>query len=224
MTDNGAKNPVPSIPFIQRDPDLAPYFSVIARRLENAHKAEKRLTRHAPDLIQFASGHDYFGLRFVENQWVFREWAPHASAVWLLGRMTDWQVKPAFALERKNDAGVWEIRLPQHAVSHGDHYRIRLQWPGGGGDRIPAWARRVVQDAETLIFNAQVWCPTTDYRWEVPHYRRPDNPPLIYEAHVGMAQDCEKIGTYREFTENIIPRVVDARLCCSSCFGLSMSA
>lgn len=30
---------------------------------------------------------------------------------------------------------------------------------------------------------------------------------MIYECHIGMAQDAEKVGTYNEFRENILPRI-----------------
>ena len=51
--------------------------------------------------------------------------------------------------------------LAADKLRHGDLYRLRMHWPGGEGDRIPAYARRVVQDPNTLIFNAQVWAPQT---------------------------------------------------------------
>jgi 1,4-alpha-glucan branching enzyme len=96
------------------------------------------------------------------------------------------------------------------ALRHGDLYRLRIHWNGGRGDRIPAYARRVVQDPGTLIFNAQVWMPDSAYRWRHPDFTRPVRPPLIYEAHAGMAQDAEKIGTWQEFTKNVLPRIVEA--------------
>ena len=76
------------------------------------------------------------------------------------------------------------------------------------GDRIPAYARRVVQDTESLIFNAQVWRPESPYRWRCKNFQRPTEAPLIYEAHIGMAQEEGKIGSYQEFTSNILPRVI----------------
>jgi 1,4-alpha-glucan branching enzyme len=68
----------------------------------------------------------------------------------------------------------------------------------------------VVQDPKTLIFNAQVWLPQEIHRWKKPNFKRPKDPPLIYEVHVGMAQDEEKIGSFKEFTCGVLPRIVDA--------------
>jgi 1,4-alpha-glucan branching enzyme len=160
-------------------------------------------------LAEFASGHEYFGLHFRQGEWVFREWAPNATAIFLIGDISKWQERKEYALEKINDQGVWEIHLPKNKLMHGDLYRLCIHWPGGKGDRIPAYARRVIQDPKTLIFNAQVWKPPKSYRWK-SKFKRPKNPPLIYEVHVGMAQEEKKIGSYQEFTDKILPRIIDA--------------
>ena len=195
---------------IEKDPLLKPYTDHLKRRWSRIDEVVSRLTSNQTSLADFASGHEYFGLHFINNQWVFREWAPNAEAIFLVGDMTDWKERKSFALERINPDGVWEIQFPPDKLSHQDLYRLRIHWPGGSGDRIPAYARRVVQDSDTLIFNAQVWHPSDPYRWQYGRYQRPDVAPLIYEAHIGMAQVEEKVGTYREFTLGILPRIVAA--------------
>jgi len=192
------------------DPYLRPYAANLRRRIEHIHLTAKRLTSEKSDLAAWAAGHEYFGLHFKKDEWVFREWAPHATAVWLIGDMTAWQTADRFALDRINADGVWEIRLPASALNHGDLYRLYLKWPGGEGDRIPAYARRTVQDRQTLIFNAQVWRPQSPYQWHLTDFQASSEPPLIYEAHVGMAQEEEKVGSFGEFTRQIIPRIVQA--------------
>jgi 1,4-alpha-glucan branching enzyme len=197
-------------PALQRlmksDPYLRPYKDIIGRRLLKIAETRQRLTRQYVSLTEFASGHEYFGLHFKDNQWVFREWAPNATAIFLIGDMTGWQENDAFALEALED-GIWEIGLAADAFDHGDLYRLRIHWPGGMGDRIPAYARRVIQDPESLIFNAQVWRPDSPYRWQCKNFKRPAKAPLIYEVHIGMAQQEGKIGSYQEFRANILPRV-----------------
>jgi 1,4-alpha-glucan branching enzyme len=192
------------------DPYLTPYEKIIARRLRKIAAVEQRLTGGGMPLTDFASGHEYFGLHFRDNQWIFREWAPNATAIYLVGDMTKWQHLPEFALNRIENEGVWEIRLPADRLCHGDLYRLKIDWPGGSGERIPAYARRVLQDPQTLIFNAQVWRPATPYRWQNPQFRCSGAPPLIYEAHVGMAQEEAKIGSFREFADHVLPRIVAA--------------
>ncbi|MCK5508870.1 MAG: 1,4-alpha-glucan-branching enzyme, partial [Desulfobacterales bacterium] len=171
---------------------------------------ENRLTQEKTSLAEFAAGHEYFGLHFSDEEWIFREWAPNADAVYLAGDMTGWLEKDAFALDRIKKDGVWEIRMPEGTLKHGDLYRLRIHWHGGEGDRIPAYARRVVQDPETLIFNAQVWFPSSTYKWQCNDFPCPSGALFIYEAHVGMAQEEKKIGSYREFTRHILPRIIDS--------------
>ncbi len=196
---------------VSADPLLGPWRETIERRLRRTAELEFRLTEGRMRLADFASGHEYFGLHCRGGEWVLREWAPNATRVSLVGEMTDWKERTGFALERLDDAdGIWEIRLPGDAMAHGDLYRLRVHWIGGEGERIPSWARRVVQDPHTLIFNAQVWQPPSPYRWKREGFRCAARTPFIYEAHVGMAQQEEKVGSWREFTEKILPRVVRA--------------
>jgi len=193
---------------LRSDPYLKPYKKIIAGRLSKIDQGEARLTGQKISLADFAAGHEYFGLHFRDNQWLFREWAPNANQIFLIGDMTGWQENDAFALQCLENNGVWEIRLPAERLKHLDLYRLRIHWPGGAGDRIPAYARRVVQDPNTLIFNAQVWFPDTPYQWQCPNFRRQDDPPLIYEAHIGMAQEKEAVGSFQEFGETVLPRIV----------------
>jgi 1,4-alpha-glucan branching enzyme len=191
------------------DPYLAPFYSQIRQRLERIEETHQHLTQNKNSLQNFASGHKYFGIHFQNGEWLFREWAPNATAVYLIGDISDWQEREEFALKKIRDDGVWEIRLAANKIAHRDLYRLRIYWIGGKGDRIPAYARRVVQDPNTLIFNAQVWAPPEPHQWKID-FRRPNEPPFIYEAHVGMAQEEEKIGSFQEFTVNVLPRIVSA--------------
>jgi 1,4-alpha-glucan branching enzyme len=195
---------------LNSDPYLKPYEEILQRRAERIESAENRLTQGKISLADFASAHEYFGLHHRDGEWVFREWAPNATGICLVGDMSDWLENQRFALDRIDGEGTWEIRLPSDRMAHGDMFRLRIYWQGGAGDRIPVYARRVVQDPETLIFNAQVWQPDTPYPWKHPEFQRSPEAPFVYEAHVGMAQEKESVGTYQEFTRNIIPRIVDA--------------
>jgi len=195
---------------LSSDPYLKPYEKIIARRLAKIDHVKARLTGLKNSLADFAAGHEFFGLHFRDNQWLFREWAPNAHQIYLIGDMTGWQEIDAYALQRIEDNGVWEIRLPADKLKHLDLYRLRIHWPGGAGDRIPAYARRVVQDPTTLIFNAQVWFPDSPYRWRCRDFCLPNDPPLIYEAHIGMAQEKEAVGSFQEFNETVLPRIVES--------------
>jgi 1,4-alpha-glucan branching enzyme len=190
---------------------LRPFLDRIRARQERAAALAARLTGGRQELHDWASAHEYYGLHRGPRGWVFREWAPNAVAVSLVGSFSGWEERPEYALQRVNAGGDWEILLAPAALDHGDLFRLRLHWPGGAGDRIPAYARRVVQDAGTKIFNAQVWAPREPYRWRHPSPPHRGRAPLIYEAHVGMSQERYGIGTYDEFREKVVPRIVDGR-------------
>lgn len=192
------------------DAYLKPYADICRRRLRHARIVEASITGGEMDLSDFAAGHEYYGLHFTGHEWIFREWAPNASEIYLIGDMTDWREEESFALERINAGGDWELRLPADRMAHGDLFRLKMHWHKESGNRIPAYARRVVQDPDTLIFNAQVWNPPSPYEWRYPDFECGPEAPLIYETHVGMAQEEGKVGSYREFTSNILPRIVDA--------------
>lgn len=188
------------------DPFLTPYGEGFRRRRTRVADTKRRLAGRT-SLENFASGHEFFGLHRRKRDWVFREFAPNALAIHLSGTFCDWQTPDRFRLRRIDTRGTWEICLPAETLRHGDLYHLRLHWPGGQGTRIPAYARRVVQDPQTGIFNAQVWAPESPYVWRHPGWKSPHAPPLIYEAHVGMAQEKHGIGTYEEFTRGILPRI-----------------
>ena len=193
---------------VVEDPWLEPFLPAIRARYERAAELEQRLTLGRTSIEDFAGGHEYFGLHRLDDGWVFREWAPNASAITLIGEFSDWQESPAFALQRISDRGVWELALPADALHHNELYRLRVHWHGGEGDRIPAYARRVVQDDHTKIFNAQVWAPGP-YVWKDADFSF-SGTPLVYESHVGMAQERGGVGTYIEFRDNVLPRIVAA--------------
>ena len=192
---------------LKSDLDLMPFSDQISHRLELIEQTEKRLTKGKMSLEDFASGHEYFGLHFRKDEWIFREWAPNATEIFIIGDLSNWEERKEFALQKINNS-VWEIHLDPYQLAHGDLYRLSVRWTGGRGDRIPAYARRVVQDPKTLIFNAQVWSPKP-YQWKNKGTQFKEAP-IIYEAHVGMAQEEEKIGTFKEFTNKVLPRIVDA--------------
>ena len=194
-----------TLSILKNDPWLEPYAAAIEGRHAQALAREKELG--ARSLVDFANAHNYFGLhRTADGGWVFREWAPNATKITLVGDFNDWKPTDAYTLERL-DNGVWEITLPKEAMHHGDLYKMLVEWPGGQGERIPAYATRVVQDEQTKIFSAQVWSPDKPYAWQVDQFVPDTKPLLIYECHIGMAQDAERVGTYTEFRDNILPRI-----------------
>ena len=173
---------------IKDDPWLKPYEQAIAGRYAYALQKEKELCGDKT-LSDVANGHLYFGLHRTDQGWVFREWAPHATAIALIGDFNQWQENDRYALSNIGN-GIWEVKLEAGALQHGQHYKMLVKWEGGCGERIPAWATRVVQDNRTHVFSAQVWAPEQPYRFRRKRPARPkDEPLLIYECHIGMATE-----------------------------------
>ena len=199
---------------IKHDLWLEPFEEAINGRYRYALGKKSELTNGGKQsLSDFATGYLYFGLHKTGKGWVFREWAPNATQIYLIGTFSNWKEDQAYAMTRLEN-GNWEIELPADVLHHGDLYKLIVHWNGGCGERIPAWATRVVQDAQTGIFNAQVWDPQTPYLFKTKNFKPATDPLLIYECHIGMAQQEEKVGTYNEFREKILPRVAKAGYNC----------
>ena len=195
---------------IKNDEWLAPFTDAIEGRHQHALDKINELTQGGKQtLADFASGYLYYGLHFENKKWIIREWAPNATEIFVIGDFNNWQEKPEYAMKRvPKSNGNWEIKLPARAMKHGQLFKFSVHWEGGQGERIPAWINRVVQDEQTKIFSAQVWAPEKPYEWKVQKFRPSVSPLLIYECHIGMAQDAEKVGTYAEFRENVLPRII----------------
>lgn len=205
---------------IKNDPWLEPYKDAIVGRYQYAVSKKAELTNNGKKtLAEFASGHLYFGLHRTPSGWVFREWAPNATQIYLVGTFNNWIEQEEYSLKSLGN-GNWEINLSDTAIKHGDLYKLIVHWNDGCGERIPAWATRVVQDERTKIFSAQVWNPDKPYLFSKKAFKPNRDPLLIYECHIGMAQQEEKVGTYNEFRENILPRIAKAGYNCIQIMGI----
>ena len=197
------------IGIVARDPWLEPYENAIRGRHDHAMWMADHLTNGGKQtLSDFATGYLYYGLHKTDKGWVLREWAPNATEIFLIGDFNGWKEQKKYAMKKLKNGQDWEIKLPEKALKHGDLFKLMVKWNGGQGERIPAWIRRVVQDDETKIFSAQVWAPEKEYKWKKKTFKPQTAPLLIYECHIGMAQDAEKVGTYKEFKDNVLPRVI----------------
>ncbi len=190
---------------VKDDMWLEPFANVIINRINEAEAREKELVGTGT-LSDFATGHLYFGFHKTENGWVIREWLPNATFIYLIGTFNNWQEERSFAFHPLEN-GVWELELEENQIHHGDLYALSVHWAINYGKRIPAWATRAVQDPNTHIFNAQVWAPENPYQWKHPDFQRSAEPPLIYEAHIGMAGEEERVHSFHEFMEKMLPRI-----------------
>ncbi len=191
------------------DPYLAPFKTVIRSRCEKA-RADLDILKGGRSWHKIARYHNFFGLHRENSGWIFREWAPNATAIYIATQANHWEKSEAWKVAGPDPDGIFEARFPSSFFRHAQIYRLKVVWNGGEGDRIPTAATRVIQDPVTYIFNAQVWAPDMPYQWQTPTFTPPSGPMLIYEAHTGMALEEGRVGTWREFADHILPKVKDA--------------
>ena len=203
-----------SLKILKDDVYLKPFELAIMGRHDYAiQKEQELLGKDNKCLSDFASGYLYFGVHKIKRSWVFREWAPNATELYLIGDFNGWKKDVKFKFDRK-DNGIWELKVNEKTLKHGDLYKFIIVWNGGEGERIPAWARYVVQDPVTHIFSAKLWMPENPYKFKIRKFRPTVSPLKIYECHIGMATEEERIGTYDEFRIKVLPRIVKAGYNC----------
>ena len=187
------------------DPWLAPFKEAIDARQARILGMKKHIAGEGK-LSDAVNNHLYYGLhRCADGSWVFREWAPNATKIYLIGDCNNWKKTEAYALKPIGN-GNWQLTIPEMFLNHGELYKLWIEWPGGGGERLPSYVTRVVQDEQTKLFSAQVWSPAEPYVWKHGHAgKRPH--PMIYECHIGMASEKEKVGTFEEFRTDVLPQV-----------------
>ena len=195
------------VSFYTSDPWLKPYIGIIDKRIEKCLSKENHLIGKG-SFCDFAMGHFYYGLHRNNDCWVLREWAPNAKCIFINGVFSAWQDKQEFMMKRVNPKGDWGDNPSFGSAETRRPFQTIKVWEGGKGERIPSYANRVVQDDKTKIFSAQVWQPKEEYKWNIIDFKAPETAPVIYEAHIGMSSQLEKIATYREFTENILPIII----------------
>ncbi|GAA4347165.1 alpha-amylase family glycosyl hydrolase [Hymenobacter saemangeumensis] len=203
----------PRLALVQHDAWLQPYEPVLLRRQQRLRERLAEITRYHGSLTAYATAHQQLGLHHSAGRggFVYREWAPGATSLALVGDFNQWDnlANPLQKLEY----GVWEVFLPdaEYAgrLTHGSRYKVHVVTPTGAKDRLPAMLRRAVQDEDSKDFAAQYWQPDTPFAWTDQEFRTSQAvpEPLIYEAHVGMATEEGRVGSYREFADNILPRI-----------------
>ena len=191
---------------IEKFPELKPFASDLKLRDDRYHAKLRQLLPKGGTLKDFANAHQYYGFHHLPDGWVYREWAPGADQVYLTGEFNQWRwtEQPLTKLENGN----WELKLPEGVIGHGSKVMTIVR----NGDRLtqhlPLYTRRATQDWVTQSWCCEVQDDTKTYPWTDAGFA-PEEPPLIYEAHVGMASEDSRIATYREFAENVLPHVKD---------------
>ena len=200
---------------VEKDPWLEPVAGEVQARHDRYNNTLRYIESHYGSLKSFASAHEFFGFHYdnIRRGWWYREWAPAAHYLSLFGDFNNWD-RYANPLEREND-GIWSIFLPdsqyRDKLTQGSLLKVLVQSSIGEQERIPIYINRVVQNEDNKDFAGVLW--KTDNSQKSANIQQPklygQQPLFIYECHIGMAQESESVGTYKEFKENILPRIKD---------------
>ena len=186
-------------------PALMPYEGEINARVDRfTRKRAQLLGVKYNTLNDFANAHEYFGFHHTQEGWVYREWAPAADMLFLTGDYDKWTWL-AHPMKRL-DNGVWELKLPEGKLWQGCHVRTIVKNGDHLTEHIPLYAKRVVQDPVNYNWSCEVWDDLEKYPWTDDGFEC-NEPPMIYEAHVGMSSEEGRIASYREFADDMLPRI-----------------
>ena len=189
------------------DPYLEPYEKDFDLRCERYRNKKKQLLKKGQSLNDFASGSDYFGFHKVKDGWYYREWAPAARKLYLTGDFNNWQRHKNPAKRLKN--GIFELFIPgADTLKDGMKVMTVVDHEGEELERIPLYAHRVLQNPDDNSWDAVIYDPEKPFKWTDKSFK-PKKNLFIYECHIGMAQEEGKVGTYKEFTVNVLPRIRD---------------
>ncbi len=190
---------------LELNPQLKNFSGDIDLRMRLYHEAKNRILSPGQSLLDFASGHEYFGFHRVDGGWVYREWAPSAYQLYLTGEFNNWN--PTSHPLTPVGNGNWEIFLPgENALWQYCKVKTVVDANLQRTEHIPLYAREVTQDSGSVTWSAEVIDDRITFPWTDAGFKREESL-YIYEAHVGMAQEEGKVGSYREFADKVLPRI-----------------
>lgn len=193
---------------LELNPQLAPFAGDIDLRMFLYRATRDRILKEGQSLNDFANAYEFFGFHHVDGGWYYREWAPSAYQLYLEGDFNNWN-QTSHPLTPIGD-GNWEIFLPgDDALWDGCKVKTVVDANMTRTEHIPLYARRAVQDKQTRLFCAEVVDDRKTFQWTDQRFQG-EGSLFIYEAHVGMAQEEGKVGSYREFANLILPRIKKA--------------
>ncbi|BFZ04265.1 hypothetical protein BsWGS_07304 [Bradybaena similaris] len=216
--EQGDLSNLPAQPDLERtfqlDSYLRMYETEIKRRYSVFHGMLTKIDKLEGGLEQFSRGYETFGVhRHKDNSITVTEWAPGAAGIYLRGDFNDWMIEEKFAFQQEK-FGRWHLKIPPNsdgscAIKHESKLKLGMRLHNGHViDRICPWAKLVRRPKNVPIFEQIFWDPPRKYQFHNHH------PQLlgglkIYESHVGIASWEGKVASYKEFTRDVIPRIVD---------------
>ncbi|SNX82025.1 probable branching enzyme (be1) [Melanopsichium pennsylvanicum] len=200
---------------VDGDPWLEPFVPALRERYSNYSDWVSKISSSEGSLDKFSHSYRDMGFQIdPKTQTVtYTEWAPNAVEAALVGDFNKWS-RDSHKM-KKDDFGKWHITIPpldagKCAIPHDSKIKISMVLPNGERiERLPAWILRVTQDLNVSpVYDARFWNPPKEQRYTMK-YPKPAKPTNIkvYEAHVGIATPEARVGQFKEFTKNVLPRI-----------------
>ncbi len=200
-----------TLPIIKLDEWLIPSEESLQRRYNEYIERLSSIESSSGSLLNYANAHLFYGFNYdpIQKGWWFREWLPNAIEAFVYGDFNNWN-RTQYKLTRVGENVEIFFADAEHGtkIEHEGLYKMYVHGDNGFYERIPAYAKRVVEDVLTHNFSAQIWNPEKEYKWEDKKFKTSSiKHPIIYEAHIGMATEQERVGLYRKFTRDMIPKI-----------------
>ncbi|KAF1997223.1 glycoside hydrolase family 13 protein [Amniculicola lignicola CBS 123094] len=211
---NASDTPNDGTGIVQLDPYLSPFKDALKSRYTKTQQWLDTINKHEGGLEKFSRGFEKYGFHAQDNgDVIYREWAPSAMEAYLVGDFNNWD-RNATPM-KKGDFGVFEVTVPatngKPSIPHDSKLKVSFVVPNDGQrqERVPAWITRVTQKlSESPVYDARFWNPPKEERYVFKNQRPPKPKSVrIYEAHVGISSPEPRVATYKEFTQNLLPRI-----------------
>lgn len=191
------------------DPWLEPFSQQLIDRQVRFQDWYDKLTKSEGSLINFANSYKNYGLHSLpDGNYKIVEYIPNVESVSLVGDFNNWNTE-SHPLKKSNDFGLWELTIPAKTIPIDSKYKIAMKLSSGEWIyRLDPWVHRATYSEETTQYEGRFW--EDNYKFKNPRPKNAaGNEIKIYEAHIGISTPDPKVGSYKNFTQNILPIIKD---------------
>lgn len=198
---------------LKHDPYLKNHENEIRRRYK-CFKDQLLKIESSEGLLDFCKSYERYGIHCLpDNSVHILEWAPGAESLFLRGDFNGWErLTHPF---KKLPFGKWELTLPPSddgscQLKHLDRVKIVVLKKSTGElcDRNSPWAPYVTREPTNTLYSQRIWNPPEAERYKFKHPKvAPPKSLRIYECHIGIASEDYWVANYKNFMDNVLPRI-----------------